>query len=214
MRPLLALLCLLLPMAACAADAPNPAATASIVEGRDYLVVDGGQPYRPLDGRIEVVEVFAYSCPHCADFQPALSAWVRKLPDDVRFTYVPAPFGPGEAWARAFFVAEQAGALDRTHEAAFRAVHGERLLAYNPGPSELAWFYGQHGIAPEKMQVAMLSPEVEAKVRHAREFAIGIELPGTPTLVVNGKYVVTPSSHEEALRIAEALVARLRAGGH
>src|SRR5690606_24493281 len=61
MKTLLALLFLVLPVVACAADAPAP-----IVEGRDYVVVQDGQPYRPLDGQIEVVEVFAYTCPHCA----------------------------------------------------------------------------------------------------------------------------------------------------
>lgn len=208
MKYLLALLCLVLPMSACAAD------DAALVEGRDYVVVDGGQPYRPLDGRIEVVEVFSYACPHCAEFQPALSAWVRQLPDDVRFTYVPAPFGPGETWARAFFVAEAADAIGRTHEAAFRAVHQDHLLAHNASAAELAWFYGEHGLDKARMPVAMLSPEVEAKVRHAREFSLGIELPGTPTLVVDGKYVITPRSHADALRIADALVARLRTAPH
>ena len=210
MKFLLALLCLVLPVTACAAPDAPPA----IVEGRDYVVVDGGQPYRPLDGKIEVVEVFAYTCPHCAEFQPALSAWVRKLPDDVRFTYVPAPFGPGETWARAFFVGEAAGAVDRTHEALFRAVHQDHVLAQNATAAELAWFYGQHGIDQAAMKVRMLSPAVEAKVRHAREFSLAIELPGTPTLVVNGKYVITPRSHADALRIADALVARLRDARH
>ena len=206
-----ALSCLVLPMVACAADGP---AEGAIVEGRDYVVVDGGQPYRPLDGRIEVVEVFSYTCPHCAEFQPALSAWVRQLPDDVRFTYVPAPFGPGETWARAFFVAEDAGAVDRTHDALFRAVHRDGLLAHNATAGELAWFYGEHGLDPTRMKVAMLSPAVEAKVRHARQFSLDIELPGTPTMVVNGKYVITPRSHADALRIADALVARLRDARH
>jgi len=203
--------CLMLPMAACAADG---AADGAIVEGRDYVVVEGGQPYRPLDGRIEVVEVFAYTCPHCADFQPALSSWVRQLPDDVRFTYVPAPFGPGETWARAFFVAEDAGAIGRSHDALFRAVHRDGLLAHNATAGELAWFYGQHGLDPTRMKVAMLSPEVEAKVRHARQFALGIKLPGTPTMVVNGRYMITPRSHADALRIADALVAKLRDASH
>ena len=211
----LALLALLLPMAACAAaDGPAAANAAAVVEGRDYVVVDGGQPYRPLDGKIEVVEVFAYTCPHCAEFQPALSAWVARLPDDVRFTYVPAPFGPGETWARAFFVAEEAGAVRRTHEALFAAVHRDGLLAHNATAGELAWFYGQHGLDPTRMKVAMLSPEVEAKVRHARQFSLDIQLPGTPTLVVNGKYVITPRSHADALRIADGLVAKLRDARH
>src|SRR3954470_11230231 len=82
------------------ADAAAP------VEGSDYVVIADGQPYAPLDGKIEVVEVFGYWCPHCAEFQPELSAWRRGLPSGVRFTYVPAVFTAGDSFARGFFAAE------------------------------------------------------------------------------------------------------------
>ena len=68
---------------------------------------------------VTVIEYASPTCPHCASFQPVLSAWTRKLPADVRLTYVPAAFGPGETWARAFFVAEREGAVQRTHQALY-----------------------------------------------------------------------------------------------
>ena len=208
MRALFALACLLLlPLGssvAVAADAP------ALVEGRDYVLVDG-QPWRPLDGKVEVVEVFAYTCPHCDAFQPAVAAWARNLPDDVRFDYLPAAYNPADPFARAFFVAEQAGALPRTHAAMFRAIHHDGLLARNATLDEIAWFYGQHGMNQAQVKAAMLSPAVDALMQRARDFAIGIRLPGTPTLVVNGKYLVTGSSHAEQLRIVDDLIERLRA---
>lgn len=196
---------LLLPLAAAAAEPAAP------VEGRDYRVVENGAPYRPLDGKIEVVEVFAYWCPHCAEFQPSLDAWVRKLPGDVRFTYLPAAFDPNDAFARGFFAAERAGAVARTHDAMFRAVHHDGLLARNATIDEIAWFYGQQGLDQKAAKAAMLGPQVDALMQRAREFEIGIQLPGTPTMVVNGRYVITPRTHQDALRIADQLVARLRA---
>src|SRR5690606_15152654 len=63
------------------------------VQGEHYDLIQGGQPFEPLDGKIEVVEVFNYVCPACAMFQPLVNSWKARLPDDVRFTYVPAPFG-------------------------------------------------------------------------------------------------------------------------
>ena len=56
-----------------------------------------------------------------------------------------------------------------------------------------------------------LCPAVDALMQRARDYALGIQLPGTPTLVVNGKYLVTGSSHAEQLRIVDDLIAQLRA---
>lgn len=195
------------------ASAADPAASADPVEGVDYVVIDGGQPYRPLEpGRkVEVVEVFAYWCPHCAEFQPVLDPWVRALPKDVRFTYLPAAFDPSDAFARAFFAAEGKGAVDRTHALVYDAVHHKGLLARNATIDELAWFYGQQGLGQAAMKAAMTSPAVDASMRRAREFEVGVRLPGTPALVVNGRYLVTPRTHEDALRIADKLIARVRA---
>ena len=56
-------------------------------------------------GKIEVVEFFCYWCPHCNSFEPALEAWVRKLPADVAFRRVPVAFSaprsrtPGSIYA-------------------------------------------------------------------------------------------------------------------
>lgn len=206
MKAFLSLLLLLLPVAAFAA--PADGATA-LVEGRDYELVDAG-PWKPLDGKVEVVEVFAYTCPHCAEFEPALEAWARKLPADVRFQYLPAAYDPRDPFARAFFVAEQAGALGRTHAALFQAIHQQGLLARNATPGELAWFYGQHGLDPNTVRAAMAAPQVDEQMRRAYAWARAVRLPGTPSLVVNGRYRITASSHAQGLRIADQLIAQLR----
>ena len=72
---------------ASAAVAPAP------VAGTDYVEIANGQPLEPLDGKVEVVEIFGYTCPHCATFAPLMSAWKSIAPADVRITYLPAPFG-------------------------------------------------------------------------------------------------------------------------
>jgi thiol:disulfide interchange protein DsbA len=209
MKSLLLALCLLFPLGAGAAPA-TPAAPAA-VEGRDYILIPDGQPYRPLAGKIEVVEVFAYWCPHCAEFQPLLAAWARKLPADVRFDYVPAAFDLNDAFARGFFAAERANAVARTHDGLFRAIHHDGLLARNATIDEIAWYYGQQGLNATAIKAAMVGPQVDALMQSARAFEVGIQLPGTPTMVVNGRYLITPRTHQDALRIADQLVTQLRA---
>ena len=206
MRKSLVLLLLLALALPCVATAAAPAP----VEGTDYVVVDDGQPYAPLDGRIEVVEVFGYWCPHCAEFQPALAAWKRTLPKDVRFTYVPAVFTAGDSFARAFFAAEHFGALGRTHDAMFPAIHVQGLLPLNASVAELAGYYGQQGLDAGKVQAYMLSPAVDAKLEHARQFALRSGVEGTPSLVINGRYRITARNHDDGLRIASQLIAQLR----
>ena len=205
-RFLAALFALLLPLSALAATPAQP------VAGEDYVLIDGGQPYQPLDGRkIEVVEVFGYWCHHCAEFQPRVEAWKQTLPADVRFTYVPAVFSDDDAFARAYFAAADAGALGSTHDDLFRAIHDDRILATNATLDEIAWFSGEHGLVPAKMKAAMTSPATTARLQRAREFALRSGVEGTPSLVINGRYRVRGRTHDDTLRIASQLIAQLRA---
>lgn len=201
------LLLALLPLAACAAD------TAAPVEGRDYELIAEPGPFAPLAGKIEVVEVFGYPCIHCAHFEPLLETWVGKLPADVRFTAVPAAFGGHwDAYARAFYAAEQTGVLKRSHADVFKALHEQRSLPMqNVSPQELATFYAGYGVQPQRYIDALRSDQVDEKVKAARAFAVRVRVPGTPALIVNGKYLVKGRSFEDQLRIAGALVDRERA---
>jgi thiol:disulfide interchange protein DsbA len=176
------------------------------------VLIDDGQPYQPLAGKkIEVVEVFGYWCHHCAEFQPKVEAWKQALSADVRFTYVPAVFSDDDPFARAYFAAADAGALDRTHDELFRAIHDDRILATNATIDEIAWFYGEHGLVPAKMKVAMTSPATTARLQRARDFALRSGVEGTPALVINGRYRVRGRTHDDTLRIASQLIAQLRA---
>lgn len=204
-RRLAILLLALLPLGACA----QPAAP---VEGTDYVVIPGGQPWQPPGGKIEVVEVFAYTCHHCADFQPHVDAWKRKLPADVRFSYVPAAYDPRNAYARAYFAAEQLGVLDTTHAPLFDAIHDAQTVPIsNASVDELAVFYADQGVDAATFKAAMASPAVDASMQHAREFMLASGLRGTPTLIVDGKYRVQADTHEGALRVADHLIAMERA---
>jgi thiol:disulfide interchange protein DsbA len=203
--PLLALF-LLLPLVAGAQRAAS-----GPVEGQDYVAIPEGQRWSSADDRIEVAEIFAYTCHHCADFQPLLDAWKRKQPADVRVSYVPAAFSPGDHYGRACFAALQLGVLDRLHAPLFRAIHTAQTVPMSHASAdELAAFARGEGIDAAKFKAAMASPAVDAMMQHAREFAIASGLRGTPTLVVDGKYRVQAASHEQALRVAEQLIAMER----
>ncbi|MBP9536218.1 thiol:disulfide interchange protein DsbA/DsbL [Pseudoxanthomonas mexicana] len=187
------------------------------VAGRDYEEIAGGQPYAPLNGQVEVVEVFGYVCPACGAFAPRMSAWKARLPADVRVSYVPVAFGKAwEPYAKAFYAAEAKGLVDKTHDAVFNAIHLQRTL---PGegkppadPAQLAKFYAGYGADPQEFVALMNSFATNAKMGRGMQFAQRSGVTGTPTLIVNGKYRVTGgSSWDDVLRIADHLIAMERA---
>lgn len=206
------LLLALLPLALLATPAAKLPAGPAPVPGTDYVEIADGAAFAPTPGMIEVVEVFGYTCVHCAHFEPRVSAWKAGLPSDVRFIAVAAPFGGHWIpYARAYYAAQSLGLAERTHDAMFRALHEEGSLPLSrPTDHEVAGFYAGHGADRQRFIDAMASAEVEAQLERARRFLRHSGVEGTPTLIVNGKYRVV-GGPGDALRIAEHLIARERA---
>ena len=186
---------------------------AAPVEGTDYVVIADGKPFSPLNGKVEVVEVFGYTCIHCAHFQPQVDAWKKKQPAHVRFTPVPAAFGGfWLPYARAYYAAEKLGVLGKTHNALFKALHEDGSLPIqNASAEEIAAFYARYGANAKTFAATMGSPEVDAKLARSKQFVIASGVEGTPTVIVNGKYRVTARNLDDVLRTTDYLVARERA---
>lgn len=187
----------------------------ALVPGTDYVEIQGGQPFDPLDGKIEVVEVFGYVCPACNSFQSSVRAWKAKLPADVRVTYVPAMFGPDWIpYAHAFYAAESLGLVDKTHDAVYDAIHAKNSLpgeGDKPTAAPIAAFYANYGVSAEQFTNAMNSFAINGKLNKARQFAVRSQISGTPSLIVNGKYLVKGRNWDDMLRIADQLIAQERA---
>ncbi len=203
LRLLILLPLLLLPLLAAAQSAP--------VEGVDYVRIDDGRPWRPEPGTVEVAEVFAYPCHHCARFGPMLAEWSRRAGTDVRVRHVPAAYSPGDAYARAWFALEALGET-RLHLRVFDAIHREGSLpGHGATVAELANFLAGEGLDAGRVRAAMTSPATDERMNAARDFAVRSAIQGTPTLIINGRWRVQARSLPDALRIAEGLVAMERA---
>lgn len=183
----------------------------ALVAGTDYEIIENGQPLDPLAGKVEVVEVFGYWCHVCADFQPLVDTWKRTLPKDVRFTYAPLEAMPGDQFARGYYAAKSTGVLSRTHNAVFTAVHARRTLPKNPTAAELTGFYVARGANAKTFAAVLQSDATSASVKHAYDFATRSNVPGTPSMIVNGKYRVLGRSLQDMLRNTDALIAQIRA---
>jgi len=189
---------------------PALAWSAPAQQGVHYELIQDGTPWQPLQGKIEVVEVFDYRCEHCARFAPILEAWRSKQAKDVRISYLPLPRGSDDAYARTFFSAQAAGALDRIHAPLFVALHQQRSLPANASITELSTWVGQQGVDATKLRPAMEDPALAAQLGAARDFAARSGVEGTPTLIINGRYRIVGNSFDNMLENADAVIAQLR----
>lgn len=176
-----------------------------------------GLHYRPLmprvnpglpEGRVQVVEVFWYGCPHCYNFQPYVTEWSQNLPDHVEFTHLPAPFN--DLWvlhARVFFAAEEMGVLDQIHQPFFDAIHAQGRNMRSE--SAILRFVDQRGVDADAFRETMRSPEVAAAIGDAGLLVQAFQVEGVPSMVVDGRAMVSSGmagSHEGVLRVVDHLI--------
>jgi thiol:disulfide interchange protein DsbA len=203
----LVVLASLSPLACSAAD------TAPYRLGEHYLKVRTAQA--PADpARIEVMEVFAYSCPHCYDLEPVLKKWLAKKPADVEFVRSPHTLGmpANEARNRAFYAARMLGSLDRFHAALFDAVHKERKPVATREDLR-ALFVQSTGAKAEDFDGAYASFAADAGFRRGESAIQGMGITSVPTLVVDGKHFVSPNlarGFDNMLKVTDFLVEQAR----
>ena len=190
-------------------------ALAAPFPGIDYQELRPPQP--TADVGVEVVEFFWYRCPHCYDYEPDLRAWVERLPRGVAFRRVPVVFN--DDWAidaRLFYALDAMGELERLHAPLFDALHrdGGRRLRGKAYEDWLARWLPTQGIRPAHFRDVLASRAVRERVTRARRMTKTYRIAGTPTFVVQGRYVVTPEAGERraVLAILDHLIEAARSG--
>lgn len=144
----------------------------------------------PAGDVIELVEFFWYGCPHCARFQPYFVSWVKRQPADVLLRRVPAAFRP--SWvphARLYYALEALGTLERYHEQVYHAYHVERVPL--DSAAAIADWAEQQGMNRERWLAAYDSEDVDRKLAGDREALLRYTVTGTPSIVVDGRYLTS-----------------------
>jgi protein dithiol oxidoreductase (disulfide-forming) len=211
------------------AAAPAPAATDRWVEGTNYVILEPAQPTAVPAGKVEVMEVFSYACPFCNQFQPIMHALERNLPPNAQMVFLPASFNTAEDWPmfqRAFFAAQALGIARRTQQAIFDAVWKSGELAIEdpatheprqplPSIEDAARVYSQlTGVNARTFLAAADSFGVAMRMREADQEIMAMQIPGTPSIVVDGKYRIRMSSlhsRDDVIPLVRYLVAKASA---
>lgn len=182
-------------------------------EGEHYETLAEPVPTSTSD-KIEVVEVFAYTCGHCYNFEPLVRAWKKEQKDDVEVVQTPAMWNAAmEIYARGFYTAKAMNILDEVHMAVFTAIHQEGKQFRSA--EQWADFLETYGADPERVLKTFNSFGITSQVRQADARVRGYKITGTPEMVVNGKYRVSSrmtGSHSEMLRVVDYLVEQIRTG--
>ena len=187
---------------------------ARFVPGKDFIKLDRPVPTDSEAGKIELIEFFWYSCPHCNAFEPTFAEWVKNAPKDVVVRRIPVAFRDDFApQQRLFFTLEAMGLLDKMHGKVFQAVHVERL-PLNTDASIQTWIEKQ-GVDKTKFADTFKSFGVASKVKRAVQLQNDFKIEGVPSLGVAGKFYIDGTlagSMERALQVAESMLAQVRQG--
>jgi thiol:disulfide interchange protein DsbA len=182
-----------------------------IEEGFDYRILPIPQPVE-TKGKVEVIEFFWYGCPHCYDFEPELSAWVKRQPKDVVFRRVPVAFRDDFLpHSQLYYALESMGKGDALNEKVMYAMHKEnkRLLT----ESEIADWVASQGIDRNTFLATYRSFAVVSKARAAKQLADAYRIDGVPTIVMQGKYLTSPSiagTKAKAIAVMDYLEEKIR----
>jgi thiol:disulfide interchange protein DsbA len=200
------------------------------VEGTHYFRVQPPQP-TSTPGKVEVLDVFSYACPACNQYQPFLRKLIAALPPNAQVAYLPAAFNTAEDWPvfqRGFLAAQILGIAEKSHDAMYDAVWGKGSLAvvdltsHRPLPQarqptiqDLAKFYTGYGVTAAAFLDVANSFSVNSQIKRCDSQMQDYQVDSTPTLIVNGKYRVTPQSaggYLQTIDLVLYLVSRERGG--
>jgi thiol:disulfide interchange protein DsbA len=184
------------------------------VAGKDFHILDAKAPVEAPAGKIEVVEFFWYSCPHCNIFEPALANWVKALPKDMAFKRSHVAFNDGFVPQQRLFLALEAmGMLEKLHVKVFNAIHSEKVNLAK-GDAITDWVVKQ-GVDKAKFLEQYNSFSVSTKATRSTQLQNAYRVEGVPALGIAGRFYTDGSmagSMERALQVAEYLIAEVRAG--
>lgn len=174
---------------------------AELTAGKDYLVVKPPQPTES-GNKIEVLEFFWYGCPHCNNLQPSLQAWLKHKPADVELKHIPAVFQ--DSWVpltKAYYTIEAMGLVDKLHQEMFAALHRQRLPLHNA--NAIFDWAASKGVDRKKFADVYNSFGINGRTQRSIELTRKYDIPGTPALVIDGKYLTAPSMTLKADRTVD-----------
>lgn len=186
------------------------------VAGTNYTVLSPAQPTQAAPGKVQVIEVFWYGCPHCYALDPYIEAWLKTRASYIDFVRVPIMWGDiHRAHAQLFYTLQALGKLDALHTAVFDEIHQNNDPLYVEGNPQATFqsqlkFAEAHGISASDFTNAYNSFGVQTNLQRADDLDRRYKIDAVPTIVIDGKYeadVGTAGGEDKLIRLINDLAA-------
>ena len=158
--------------------------------GKEYTVLENAQPVES-GKKIEVIEFFAYYCPHCYALEPLMAAWVKKQGDNIVFKRIHISDPRVAPQQKLFYALDALGKVDQYHLKAFQAIHVERNRLQTD--AEVLEFAVKAGIDKQKFLEAYNSFSSQSKMNRATQLMSAYKINGWPTIAIDGRIITSPS---------------------
>jgi thiol:disulfide interchange protein DsbA len=165
------------------------------VAGTNYRPLVPAQPTDSPPGKVEVVEVFWYACPHCYALDPFLENWRKSKPSYIDFRRVPITWGEAHrSHARLFYALEALGKEEALHAEVFSEMNERKNYMFAQGDENESLaaqtrFAATHGISASDFTNAYNSFTVQTNLQKADDLVHRYKVEGVPLIIINGKYV-------------------------
>lgn len=172
--------------------------------GEGYKVLSQPQPVSS-GNKVEVIEFFFYECSHCDHLHGPLAAWEKQKPKDVELQMVPVIFRDSlEPLARTYFALEAMGEIKRLHNSFFDAIHRKNIDLRDE--AEITDYVAKHGVDRKKFAAAYNSFSIASKLNRSNQLVSSYRIMGTPTIAVDGKYIITGLQPDETIRVLDEVI--------
>ncbi|SDZ73138.1 thiol:disulfide interchange protein DsbA [Thiothrix caldifontis] len=191
---------------------PEASQAQDFKEGTHYVTLSPTIPTQAPAGKVEVIDLFWYGCPHCYSLEPTIDKFLSNKPDNVVFQRVPATLSPRwEYHAKLFYVGQMLDpdGAKRVHTKIFEALQKQRRKINDD--DAMTRFFAELGFTSDQVKNALNSMEMKAMMARANEVGIKSKADSVPIIIVNGKYRTSPSmvgSEETLLQVVDYLVKR------
>ena len=185
-------------------------------EGQHYTRMIPTQSTVGGADKIEVAEIFMYSCSHCYNLEPFVNEWAENKDPNIRFVRIPAIFNQLALMHAQLYYTEvylaQSGALKDQiafREMVFEEFHrrGNRLTSEDA----IRRLFVRAGVSEEDFNRTWGSFEVNQALRVAQDLARRYGIDSVPMVIVNGKYrtdMGSAGSYPKLIEVINELTAR------
>jgi thiol:disulfide interchange protein DsbA len=164
--------------------------------GVNYTPLVPAQPTSVAPGKVEVVEVFWFGCPHCNALEPFIQSWLKNKPEYIEFVRVPVMWGPvHRAHAKLYYMLRELKRPD-LEQKVWDTIHKEgNMLVSNDEQVTRKMqldFFKANGVSAEDFNKAWDSFTVNSGLQRAEQLTERYQVQGVPLIVINGKYTTDP----------------------